>query len=43
VEPLAAAGADFIAVGECIFADQRGDAAAIADAAHRLAVAETMA
>ena len=43
VEPLAAAGADFIAVGECIFADQRGDAAAIADAAHRLAVAETIA
>ena len=43
VEPLAAAGADFIAVGECIFADQRGDAAAVADAAQRLAGAETIA
>jgi thiamine-phosphate pyrophosphorylase len=43
VEPLAAAGADFVAVGECIFADQRGDAAAVADAAQRLAVAETIA
>jgi thiamine-phosphate pyrophosphorylase len=43
LEPLAAAGADFVAVGECIFADQRGDAAAVADAAQRLAVAETIA
>jgi len=43
VEPLAAAGADFVAVGECIFDDQRGDAAAVADAAQRLAVAETIA
>ena len=40
VEPLAAAGADFVAVGECIFADARGCAAAIAEAAQRLAVAE---
>ena len=43
VEPLAAAGADFIAVGDCIFAAEDGDAAAIADAARRLAVAETVA
>lgn len=43
VEPLAAAGADFVAVGDCIFADQRGNAAAVAEAAQRLAVAETAA
>ena len=43
VEPLAAAGADFVAVGDCIFGDARGCAAALADAARRLAVAETVA
>jgi thiamine-phosphate pyrophosphorylase len=43
VETLAAAGADFVAVGDCVFGDQRGDAAAMADAARRLAAAETMA
>jgi thiamine-phosphate pyrophosphorylase len=43
VKPLAAAGADFVAIGDCIFADARGDAAAVAEAARRLAVAETVA
>ena len=43
VKPLVAAGADFVAVGDCIFADERGDAAAVADAVRRLAVAETVA
>jgi thiamine-phosphate pyrophosphorylase len=43
VQPLAAAGADFIAVGDCVFGDERGCAAALADAARRLAVAETAA
>src|SRR5215475_14964564 len=43
LEPLAAAGADFIALGDCIFADGRGGAAAMADAARRLAAAETVA
>jgi len=43
VKPLAAAGADFVALGDCVFADERGDAAAVADAAKRLAVAEMVA
>ncbi len=43
VEPLAAAGADFVAVGDWVFGDARGCAAAMADAARRLAVAETVA
>ena len=43
VEPLAQAGADFIAVGDCVFADARGCAAALADVARRLAVAEMVA
>ena len=43
LEPLAAAGADFIALGDCIFVDARGGAAAMADAARRLAAAETVA
>jgi thiamine-phosphate pyrophosphorylase len=43
VKPLAVAGADFVAVGDCIFADERGGAAAVADAAWRLAVMETAA
>jgi thiamine-phosphate pyrophosphorylase len=42
VEPLAAAGADFVAVGDCVFADARGCAAAVADAAARLATAEAV-
>jgi thiamine-phosphate pyrophosphorylase len=42
VEPLAAAGADFIAVSDCVFTDARGCAAAVADAARRLALAETV-
>ncbi len=37
---LAQAGADFVAVGDCIWSDPRGPAAAIADAAGRLAPAE---
>jgi thiamine-phosphate pyrophosphorylase len=43
VEPLAAAGADFISVGDCVFGAGDGAAAAIADAARRLAFAETVA
>jgi thiamine-phosphate pyrophosphorylase len=43
VEPLAAAGADFVAVGDCVFDDARGGSAAVADAARRLAAAETIA
>ena len=39
VEPLAAAGADFVALGDCVFADSRGCAAAVADAARRLGTA----
>jgi thiamine-phosphate pyrophosphorylase len=40
IEPLAAAGANFVAVGEWIFFDARGPAAVVADAARRLAPAE---
>jgi thiamine-phosphate pyrophosphorylase len=36
---LSAAGADFVAVGDCIFADARGVAAAVRDAMTRLTVA----
>lgn len=43
VKPLAQAGADFVAVGDCVFADARGCAAALADVARRLAVAEMVA
>jgi thiamine-phosphate pyrophosphorylase len=43
VEPLAAAGADFIAMGDCVFSAGHGAAAAVADAARRLAIAETVA
>jgi thiamine-phosphate pyrophosphorylase len=43
VGPLAAAGADFVAVGGCVFGDTRGPAAAVAEAARRLAPAETTA
>jgi thiamine-phosphate pyrophosphorylase len=42
VEPLAAAGADFVAVGDCVFADARGCAVAVADAAARLSTAEAV-
>jgi thiamine-phosphate pyrophosphorylase len=41
IAPLAAAGADFVAAGPWIFEDARGPAAAVADAAQRLALAET--
>ncbi len=40
VEPLAAAGADFVAM-DCVFADACNTAAAVADAARRLARLET--
>ena len=43
VEPLAAAGADFIAMGDWVFGAGHGAAAAVADAARRLAIAETVA
>ena len=43
VGALAAAGADFVALGEALFADPRGGAAAIADAAARLAQPEGVA
>jgi thiamine-phosphate pyrophosphorylase len=43
VEPLAVAGADFVAIGECVFTDRRGCGVAIADAARRLEGAETVA
>jgi len=43
VEPLAAAGADFIAMGDCVFGAGHGAAAAVADAARRLVIAETVA
>jgi thiamine-phosphate pyrophosphorylase len=40
VQPLAGVGADFVAVGDCIWRDPRGPAAAVADAAQRLAAPE---
>jgi thiamine-phosphate pyrophosphorylase len=43
VNALATAGADFVAVGDCIFADARGPAAALADAAQRIAQPEAVA
>jgi thiamine-phosphate pyrophosphorylase len=42
VRPLAEAGADFVAVGDCIFEDARGPAAALAEAASRLALPEAV-
>jgi thiamine-phosphate pyrophosphorylase len=42
IEPLVAAGADFIALGEWVFDDTRGAAQAIAEAAGRLAQPETV-
>jgi len=41
VEPLAAAGADFVALGAWLFEHDKGPAAATADAAGRLALVET--
>ena len=43
IAPLVAAGADFIAVGDFIWADARGPAAALADATQRLALPEEVA
>jgi thiamine-phosphate pyrophosphorylase len=43
VHGLAAAGADFVAVGDCIFADSRGPAAALAEAAQQLSLPEAVA
>jgi thiamine-phosphate pyrophosphorylase len=42
VNALAAAGADFVALGDCVFADARGPAAALADAAQRIAQPEAV-
>ncbi len=42
VEPLAAAGADFVALGDWIWGDSRGAAAAVADAARQLSPAEAV-
>jgi thiamine-phosphate pyrophosphorylase len=42
VNALATAGSDFVAVGDCIFADGRGPAAALADAAQRIALPEAV-
>ena len=42
VAVLATAGADFVAVGDCIFDDIRGPAAALADAAQRIALPEAV-
>jgi thiamine-phosphate pyrophosphorylase len=43
VEPLAAAGADFVAIGDCAFSDRRGLSVAVAEAARRLGMAEALA
>jgi thiamine-phosphate pyrophosphorylase len=40
VEPLAASGAEFVALGDWAFADERGIAATVRDAIRRLAVTE---
>ena len=40
IAPLADAGAEFIAVGDAVFADPRGAARAIADAGGRLSLVE---
>ena len=42
VAVLARAGADFVAVGDCIFNDSRGPAAALAEAAQCLALPEAV-
>ena len=41
-EQLAAAGADFVALGDAVFGDARGPAAAMAEAARRLALKESV-
>lgn len=41
IDALAAAGADFVAVGDALFEDSRGPKAAAAEAAARLTVTET--
>jgi thiamine-phosphate pyrophosphorylase len=38
IDALVAAGADFVAIGNCIWDDSRGPTAAMADAVHRLTV-----
>jgi thiamine-phosphate pyrophosphorylase len=43
IAPLCGAGADFIALGEAVFGDPRGSAAALRDASERLAAAEALA
>jgi len=43
IGPLAAARADFVAVGDCIWDDPRGPAAALADATKQLAMPEAVA
>jgi thiamine-phosphate pyrophosphorylase len=43
IAPLAGAGADFVAVGDCIFGDGRGAAVAMAEAARKLAKTEPVA
>jgi thiamine-phosphate pyrophosphorylase len=40
IAPLVDAGADFVAVGDAVFSDPRGVAAAIAEASERMSVAE---
>jgi thiamine-phosphate pyrophosphorylase len=40
IEPLVAAGADFVAVGDCIWNDTRGPADALAEAVARLVLRE---
>jgi thiamine-phosphate pyrophosphorylase len=42
IGPLCAAGADFTAVGDAVFADPRGAAAALREAAERLHEAEAL-
>jgi len=42
VEVLARAGADFVAVGDCVFSDPRGAAAALAEAARQLVLPEAV-
>jgi len=42
IDRLARAGADFVAVGNCIFDDPRGPAAAAAEVAQRLALPEAV-
>ncbi len=43
IAPLVAAGADFVAVGDFIWADARGAAATVADAAERMTPAQEVA